>query len=211
MRRARFRLGLLLVAAGAAAGVTVGAAGAVAPAKTVVTTYEAFTSSGQIIPQVMYRSGYCVGGSYSSARRDAFRCYSGNYIYDPCFDSQRHVNIVVCPRFVVAGPIERDTGVAIRLTKPLADPNPPHQRLQPLVIETTSGEYFEFSGGATTGGSLGHDDVRLNYVDNPAEKAELWGFPDRASRLWTIPETRGRSTPVRLKASDRVAIRRVWI
>jgi len=133
----------VLLAVPLAACFAIGSAHGAAPVKTAVTMYEAFTSSGQIVPQVTYRSGYCVGGSYASARHDAFRCYSGNEIYDPCFSSSHRAYNVVCPNFVEAGPSERGTGVAIRLTKPLDDPNPPHLRLQPLVIETSTGEYFE--------------------------------------------------------------------
>ncbi len=215
MRRSAGLLTFSLVIAVAAVGVLVGISEAPARA-TSVTMYEAFTSSGQIVPRVTYKSGYCEGGSYYSARPDAFRCVTGNYIYDPCYSSPLHRTIVVCPSFMYNGPVKGNTGLALRLTKPLDGANPPHRPLQPIVIETSSGAYYEFSGGATAAASYGRTSLRLNYWDLPdrgAESRVLWGYPDRRRRLWTILATATRAShlPVKLTPADRVTIRHAWL
>ena len=53
---------------------------------TTANVYEPFSVTGS--PQVRVTQtvrGHCWTGSLASPRRDAWRCLSGNFIYDPCF------------------------------------------------------------------------------------------------------------------------------
>src|SRR3954471_7285830 len=46
-------------------------------------------------------SGYCWTNSGADARSDAYRCFVGNFIHDPCFaDQTSSAKYVLCPLYV---------------------------------------------------------------------------------------------------------------
>lgn len=63
------------------------------------------------------QNGFCWTRSIASRRSDAYRCMVVNSIHDPCFTLSQ--NTVACPADGA-----KNTGVVIRLTKPLPEPNP---------------------------------------------------------------------------------------
>ena len=84
------------VAVAVAASVVAWASGALAATRTTASVYEAFTSHGVIVPRVAVRSGSCWENSIVLERDDAWRCFIGNDIYDPCFSAERASGVVVC-------------------------------------------------------------------------------------------------------------------
>jgi hypothetical protein len=178
----RARLGLVIasivVAAGAAGAA--GVAGALAAAaRTRVVIFEAFTASGA--PAIHVTSavhGTCNGGSSAIDRNDAWRCFAGNFVYDPCFSSTAATGIVLCPAGAWSG-----SGVEIKLTAKLIGANrrPPSTSGDPWALETTSGLKCLLATGATS--FLDHR--RANYFCGK-NKDVLWGSPSRRSEPWTI-------------------------
>lgn len=160
----------------AGTGCVSGAAGA--EPLTTETLYQAFTPRGVIRLRTRTWSGFCNGSSEATLRRDAWRCFSRNYVIDPCFSSPRDKGIVACPE----APWLK-TGIKLRLTKPLprkyGGSATPSLRLQPWAIELSDGQRCLFN---TAMGTI-VEGQRNNYlcgVDNG------WGFPSRAVEPWTI-------------------------
>lgn len=81
------------------------------PGPTKVVKYSGSGMKGKAV------KGYCWTSSIASTRSDAFRCMIGNSIMDPCF--KLSAKTVACPQNVAA-----NTGVIIKLTKPLPQANP---------------------------------------------------------------------------------------
>lgn len=171
-----------------------------APTSAIV--YRAFTARGGVRPHTRSRSGHCPSGSEATPRRDAWRCFSGNLVLDPCFSSAHDRGVVVCPE----APWLTD-GIEIHLTKPLvaADGNhaAPSSSLQPWALELSSGLRCRFAEGATNV----VEGRRLDYFCGSAGNQALWGLPDRASTPWTIPIAPSQASTV----SERAAIRRAWM
>ena len=73
-------------------------------AATKVRRYTPYTKTGEIKPSIRIterRDGECdVGGI--GGRSDAWRCVTGHFIYDPCFESPI-ADIAVCPRLQQRG------------------------------------------------------------------------------------------------------------
>jgi hypothetical protein len=174
---------------------------ACAQAGTGVTVYQAFTPHGSVTLHTRSRSGYCPSGSEAAPRRDAWRCFSGNLVLDPCFSSTRDRGIVVCPE----APWLKDA-VKIHLTKPLAQANANHsapsQSLRPWALELSNGLRCLFAEGATDS----VEGQRLNYFCGSNSKEGLWGLPNRASTPWTILIAPFQATSL----SARVAIDHAW-
>ena len=173
---------------------------AAAVSRTHASVYEPFGSNGAVIGHVKVASGYCFTGSEVTARDDSFRCFVGNFLYDPCLRSPVDRGVVVCPI------PWNGTGTEIRLTKPLptaATHTPPSLALEPWALETTSGARCLLAGGASNvvGG------VRLNYFCGARAKYGLWGYPSRRSPLWTIFEAPFSAHSLH----HRVAIARAWM
>jgi hypothetical protein len=186
---------VLVLAVVAAAALPVGAAQA--GTRTIATVYEAFSYHGVVIPHVQVEAGYCWESSNVTRRLDAWRCFVGNTILDPCFSSEFASN-VVCPT------PWNDTAVEINLTKPLPKPTnhaAPSVQLQPWAIQTASGANCIFASGAT---SVVHGH-RLNYFCSA--KLALWGYPNRRSTTWTILS----APPSARTLSHRTAILRAWM
>jgi hypothetical protein len=169
-----------------AAAVAAGGAGASAP--TVLRTYMPFDEATHARVKGA-ASGYCWTGSLSDVRADAWRCFIGNSIYDPCFSAGG--SFVLCP---VAGPWAPEV-VKIVLTRKLPRGAANHagdpKRSRPWAIRTTSGLRCTFLDGATeaVGGK------RLNYGCRAG--AGLYGDPRRATVMWTILARKsGRLEPI---------------
>ena len=197
----RSRVGAL-VAVVVVACAAIWVSGALAATRTTVSIYEAFTPGGVIVPHVRVKSGSCWENSIVIERDDAWRCCICNDIYDPCFSSKLASGVVVCTEAPWS-----DTGIEIRLTKPLPKPfshTAPSIKLEPWAIQTASGQDCILSSGMGPAPIHGRG---LNYYCSPHFKVGLWGFPDRTTQPWTIfiaPVNAARLT-------QRVAIRHVWM
>jgi uncharacterized low-complexity protein len=191
-------VGIALLAAAAAAG---------AAESTTVTVFHAFTAAGKPALPTRSATGYCWTGSLAADRSDAWRCFIGNEIHDPCFSSARTPGVVVCPNVMLSSAIE------IRLTRPLpvklADRGTASAKSQPWLIELDSAPTArcEFATGATS--AIG--ELRLNYLctGGGLTSMGLWGLPLRSKPQWHI-----RIAPFSAKslahASD-PGIRHVWM
>jgi len=167
---------------------------------TSVTVYQAFTAHGSVRLHTRSRSGFCPSGSEATPRREAWRCFSGNLVLDPCFSSSRKRGIVVCPEAPWL-----NGGVEIHLTKPLpahGNHASPSTSLRPWALELATGLRCLFAGGATNV----VEGKRLNYFCPAASEQGLWGFPDRTSTPWTILIAPFGAT----KLSEQVGIGRAW-
>jgi hypothetical protein len=75
------------------------------------------TSSGKLLPGYSvsgHISGYCWTSSLNSMSSAAWRCMSGNNIYDPCYAPNKSTHVVYC----MTSPGSKKL-VAMTLTKPL--------------------------------------------------------------------------------------------
>ena len=172
-----------LVAASVVAGmmaVTASLAPGAAQKVTRTTVFQAFTQDGAPTIPVRSKAGYCWTGSLTINRGDAWRCFVGNYIYDPCFSSQHASGVVICPN------LQLSSGISIRLTRPLpqqyGDPGVPSLGDQPWNIELASGRHCALASGAS---NVVHG-IRLNYFCGSSSHFGLWGFPNRRAEPWTI-------------------------
>jgi hypothetical protein len=188
----------LLVVLALVAASAIPAATAQSGRHTIATVYEAFSYHGVVVPHVSkVESGYCWESSNVTPRLDAWRCFVGNSILDPCFSSE-FANNVVCPM------PWSDSAVEINLTKPLPRPSnhaAPSLRLAPWAIETTSGAICMSASGAAP---VVHG-KRLNY--SCSSKLGLWGNPDRKTEPWTILS----APPTAQRLSHHVAVLHAWM
>ncbi|HHW09866.1 MAG TPA: hypothetical protein GXX29_07825 [Firmicutes bacterium] len=83
--------------------------------------------------------GRCWTGSLAAPRQGAFRCMSGNAIYDPCFDMG--TDQVACP----GGNPALNQGVLINLEEPL--PGPPDAWENPPDLDDPVPWYVALAGG----------------------------------------------------------------
>jgi hypothetical protein len=181
---------------------TLGApAAATARTHTIETIFHPFKSDGTPTIHVHSKSGYCYSGSLAINRDDAWRCFTGNFLYDPCFSSPLVPGKVLCPGVNVT------SGVEIKLTRGLpkryADSGKPSLKQQPWDIQLTDGRHFQYSSGA----SNFVDGKRLNYFCGATCPVGLWGFPRRHTQPWTIVIARVTAKSLR----TRRAIRHVWM
>jgi hypothetical protein len=182
---------------------TVACSSAVAQANpgTSASIYQAFTAHGSVRLHAPSQAGYCWVGSLTTSRRDAWRCFIGNYIHDPCFSSQYDRGIALCPDVPW-----RKTGVRIRLTKPLprayGNHSAPSLRLKPWALELYDGRRCLFASGA----SSVVEGQRLNYFCGTSSEG-LWGFPYRRSEPWTILTAPIEATEL----SERATVRHAWM
>lgn len=141
-----------------------------------------FTPQGRLSPQFHVGArgrGYCWEASLASTDRNAYRCFQGNTIHDPCFADSTHATSVVC----FLDPWHAVT--VLRLTRRLPRPGPPLQGpALPWTIVTTDDRRCVFMTGATAlaGGE------RVNY--GCTDGSYLIGDPDTRPALWTIRSDR---------------------
>ncbi len=185
---------LLVLGAGAASAFAASAGGS-----TRAHIYRAFTASGAPAIKVKKTvNGSCFSGSSAINRNDAWRCMSGNFLYDPCFSSGKAHGFVLCP----AAAWKR-SGIKLKLTKSLPnklrDKNKPSTSGMPWAILTTSGLRCAIDTGAT--GTFHH--LRANYSCRGGKW--LYGSPDRKHEPWTIQA--GSAHPKKLQ---KLAIKTAW-
>lgn len=153
------------------------------PPPTQLIVYAPFTSNGALahgVKMTAQASGHCWTGSETDPRSDAWRCFRGNEILDPCFSDANHAKWVACP---VGAAFGTDV-LRLKLTEPLplamANRTAEPTKDDPTDIRLTSGVSCAFAGGAT--GTVGG--MRFNY-DCPGGHW-LVGDPHRDSATWTI-------------------------
>jgi hypothetical protein len=171
----RAALGLLaLLVFGSAAGATA--------QTTRVTTYRPFTDGKPTPGFVVARAakGSCFSGSLADPRSDAWRCFIGNAIQDPCFSDVRARSWVACP---VDGTPFGKRIVRLSLTNPLpkglANRGAPGQS-NPWAVKLAGGTVCTFLTGAT----FAYHGKRVNYGCTPT--IFLAGSPNRSKPTWTI-------------------------
>jgi len=167
------------------------AASAVASPATKATVFHAFTAAGAPSLPTKTASGYCWTGSLAAERGDAWRCFVGNEIHDPCFSSSAAHGIVLCPNEQLTSDTE------IHLTRPLptaqADNGTPSIHDRPWLIEVgpkcstspspTNCIRCEFAPGAQPSAN----GKRLNYECSGALAGfGAFGLPNRNVEPWTI-------------------------
>ena len=140
-----------------------------------------FTAQGKLAPRFHVGargSGYCWELSIAANTKDAYRCFQGNLIEDPCFAASTHAHVVYC----FFNPWARVT--VLRLTRPLPKEPPLKGPVLPWAIVTTSGLRCVF----LTGGTALVADQRINY--GCTNGSYLIGAPNTRSPLWTIHSVR---------------------
>ena len=152
--------------------------------KTQQRVYYAFTTAGRPAIRVTRTvRGSCFFGSGAIDRSDAWRCFSGRVVSDPCFSSGKAKGIVLCP--APSLPWKRSGVLKIKLTKPLprkyGSKRRPGQSGTPWGIQTTSGLKCFMSTGATNVVS----NRRANYRCLTGRQW-LWGAPERKYNAWRI-------------------------
>jgi uncharacterized low-complexity protein len=163
--------------------------------------YNPFTASGSPAKHVTKTvHGSCWEGSLAAGRSDAWRCMSGNFIYDPCFSSAKASGIVLCANAPWSNKV-----IEIKLTKGLptsmGNPHGASTKGLPWALQTTSGKKCQLVTGATS--AIGKN--RANYVCGKS-KDWLWGNPIRSSQPWKIFTAHVNAK----KLSRKVGIKAAW-
>jgi hypothetical protein len=143
--------------------------------------YAPFNGSGSArgVRIARIASGYCWTTSDTDVRADAWRCFVGNYIHDPCFSNTGHaVKYVLCPLFRPGSRVLR-INLTKRLPKRSAATGDP-TRFAPWAVQTTGGRWCTILSGAT-GLIRG---LRINYGCTGG--GILLGDPKRTTSTWTI-------------------------
>lgn len=124
-------------------------------------------------------TGYCWTTSIADARGDAFRCFVGNEINDPCFaDQTNFTHYVLCPLNGVPDAKVLRINLTKKLPRNSASGDP--TRYPPWAVQTTSGKWCTIITGAT-GDIAG---MRMNYGCTGG--SVLIGDPRRSAKTWTI-------------------------
>ena len=123
--------------------------------------------------------GSCYTHSLSTDRPDAWRCFQGNDIFDPCFAGSAHSNTVACAQSPFSHAV-----VLLSLNRPLSDgQNPTTKWLQPKRmpwgLRLASGDTCVFVTGATDV----VDGDRMNYACR--RTGWIIGAPTRSIPEWT--------------------------
>ena len=147
-----------------------------------------------------HRQGACGFHSVSTWREDAYRCGVDHddlhYIYDPCFDTGRHV---ICD----VSPIRPGPGFILDLTEPLPPLSVP-DGVNPWILEFPDGVACESAPGAT--GTI--DGSRLQYACTDGS----WVLENvRSGEVWTGHRVviEGLGPPI-IDDYGFIPIRRVW-
>jgi hypothetical protein len=201
--RAR-RLAAAPLIAFAATLLIAGVAGAATTATaTLPSIYSPFTVAGKPAGPVKHAlRGSCFSGSLAVDHVRAWRCSSGNELFDPCFSAKNAKGIVLCP---ATGPWSAKL-IEIKLTKGLPTRLANHRRPSttgtlPWALETSTGWKCRLDTGATTA----LQSKRLNYFCTKTKEG-LWGSPVRTTEPWTILVAPDNATSL----SQTVAITTAW-
>jgi hypothetical protein len=158
----------------------VGPAGSLIPPQEITTT-EVLTFTPQI--PALTQDGVCFTNSLVSERADAWRCTSGEAIYDPCFTAADGETIVCgqAPIFT-----EDDDGFAVQLTQPLPPAVIPDAQddIDPWMLLLQDGNLCTALSGATSG-ALGKQ-VRFGCLDGSV----VLGDPVRVGDVVWVDQVR---------------------
>ena len=182
VRQYRSLRALLALAAVAALPVSALAAGRLAHqvTGTSIHLYSPFNGGGaaRIVRVAKAARGYCWTTSSTDSRSDAFRCFVGNFIHDPCFSNETVTTAyVLCPLYTPVSKVLR-----IVLTKPLpgsgraGDPT----RYPPWALRLSNRVWCEILSGAT--GLI----AGMRIIIGCRDGGTLLGNPQRSSSTWTI-------------------------
>jgi hypothetical protein len=152
--------------------------------KTTVVMYHAWTPAGKLanVRVTETVSGNCWTQSLVTSRGDAYRCMTGNDIYDPCFAPRTsRPQVVACAPNPFLNRI-----VLFRLKKPLpSSPNTTTQWLQPhnqpWGLRLTNGDTCVFATGAT-------DVIKGERMNYGCARNDGWiiGLPNQLTPLWSV-------------------------
>jgi hypothetical protein len=124
--------------------VTLGAAAAT-PAQMTPGVSKVVKYSAASMTATKHVTGHCWTSSIASRRADAFRCMTGNEIYDPCF--KLDVKSVACPDEAAL-----NTGIAINLTQPLPPAQSPDPTPEAWAMVLESGAHCSRATGTVEPG-----------------------------------------------------------
>lgn len=124
--------------------------------------------------------GSCFAGSAADARSDAWRCFIGNSIADPCFSDPAQPSWVLCPDDGTPfGTKVTRISLSKALPKSLGNKGSAGQG-NPWALKLAGGKVCTFLTGAT----FPFHGKRVNYGCDP--KTFLAGSPNRSKPTWTI-------------------------
>jgi hypothetical protein len=172
-------------------------------ARTRVVYWSPFSDTGMALRAGLIATpkygGDCWTGS--SVVHGAYRCASGNDIYDPCFADAVYEDAVVCAR-------EPFSTHVIRLRTDRMNGSYSAREGTVWAIRLASGLKCSFLQGASNADDAGR---RLNYACN-GSRSVLWGNPIRRGSTWHIRLTRAANPYTERPGPERlVAIRTAYI
>jgi hypothetical protein len=124
--------------------------------------------------------GYCWEGSIADTRPDAWRCFLGNFILDPCFSNDTGTS-----KFVICADSPWSPVTKLSLTKKL-----PRSLANPAKSDPTTGRPWAIElidstrCVALTGATGAIAGLGIDY--GCAEGSVLAGEPRRTNAMWTI-------------------------
>jgi hypothetical protein len=149
------------------------------------------------------RTGSCWEGSIFLNRVDAWRCTSGDIIYDPCFSLPGNSQAVIC----YISPLDNSTSFKLNLTEPL----PAHWPISTNSAWTNSAWVFELADGTNCrilgGATAAFGGKRVNYscTDGWYVLGDL-----QKGKVWIAQKIRLSSDFSSIVESVQVLIRKVW-
>ena len=197
----------LVIAGLGAFWLTPAAAARSAMVTTQVMHFEPFLSTGAIAPGYAVtanKNGYCWTDSIASPRADAYRCFRGNEIFDPCFRNPAKTQVAcalgVTPKRVLL----------LTLTKRLPHVSPSHgHQAWNLVM----GGHVPYAGrglhrlhtdcGFLTGATWAWHGKRANF--GCTDHRTLFGHANTSTQPWTIRAGFGLHPHIRWES-----IRQAW-
>jgi hypothetical protein len=155
---------------------------AVVPPPTTSHLFAPFNGGGLAAGVTVGKSakGYCWTGSAADTRRDAWRCFLGNLILDPCFSNETGTSeFVAC----ADSPWSRVTRLVLTKSLPRGQANPEANDPTsgaPWALELADGKRCERFTGAT--GAIGGLGISYGCTGGGV----LAGEPHRQTTAWTI-------------------------
>lgn len=154
------------------------------PEVTSVRTFEPFSPDGinSDITIADEGSGECFGASLSTPRDDAWRCFLGNVIHDPCFASpfELRASRVACPDVLAPSPKHV---ILINLEERLprfSGPVPGPTQPTPFLFQLASGATCSWITGATA--TIGGMRINGGCSDGTSWVGDI----DRSEAQWTV-------------------------
>ncbi|QMU76623.1 hypothetical protein GXW83_13600 [Streptacidiphilus sp. PB12-B1b] len=165
-----------VTSAGTAAAAAPAAATSATPTRVVVVEPWKGAEPASDITVTGSASGHCFAPSIASTRHDAYRCLTGNLIYDPCFSPQTTPpgDQVLC----VDGP-SATRFLRVKLTAPLPAGSTGTPQVAPFALVLADGQFCLRNSGAERATSS----LPLSYA---CQRGFLFGFPDTSAAGWTI-------------------------